>query len=92
MTPEPLQTCTSHSVLEGYLAGAAHLRHWIDASQGDVHRALMGYAGGYRFIANCARGPRLRSTGIHDDLCRVADIELAVAARIKRLRDRGHTV
>lgn len=59
MTPEPTQETRScrlatASALGGYLAGAAHLHGWMIASHGDLDRALLGYAGGWRLIRLCA--------------------------------------
>lgn len=50
MTPEPhAGECRPEelTVLGGYLAGATHLRVWLDACGGDVACAERGYAGGY---------------------------------------------
>lgn len=58
MTPEPVARCPRATMLGGYLAGAAHLRTWLDATH-DEHTALLGYAGGYALIAACARGEKL---------------------------------
>lgn len=58
MTPEPVARCPRATLLGGYMAGAAHLRTWLDATH-DLHTALTGYAGGYALIAACARGEKL---------------------------------
>ena len=34
------------TLLGGYLEGAKHLRAWLDASRGNLHTAMLGYAGG----------------------------------------------
>lgn len=52
MTPEPLasrRACSSaaESLASGYLAGALHLRAWLDACRGDERCALRGYAGAW---------------------------------------------
>lgn len=89
MTPVPTQSsglCQSAttSPLAGYLHGAKHLRHWIDAARGDVRVALMGYAGGYRMIRNCRLGPFVRRRGkVMIDLCQTPEVFAARAARIK---------
>lgn len=58
MTPEPTlsrRACSdaTRSIAAGYLAGARHLRRWLDACDGRTSCALLGYAGGYRLIAHC---------------------------------------
>lgn len=70
MTPEPItdmRRCrqATSTLLEGYRAGARHLRVWIDDCKGkfgtefggyEIDRcALMGYAGGYFLMNYCAR-------------------------------------
>ena len=52
MTPEPLRACHDTIMLDGYLAGAAHLRTWLDATR-STRDALLGYAGGYHLIQRC---------------------------------------
>jgi hypothetical protein len=73
MTPEPIARCSKQTALGGYLAGAKHLRGWIDGPEsnchGNLYCALLGYAGGYDLISACATGPVFRKTGHHDDLC-----------------------
>lgn len=75
MTPEPIAHCEPQTVLDGYLAGARHLRTWMNATP-DLRTGLLGYASGYRGIHACKLGPVLRSTGGHDDLCRIPDVFL----------------
>lgn len=60
MTPEPtydLEACkrATSSLVYGYLAGAHHLRIWLDVTKDDLHEALRGYAGGYALIGACRR-------------------------------------
>ncbi len=89
MTPIPKARCTSPSLLEGYLEGAAHLREWIDAAHGNMRTALLGYAGGYRMIQACASGEVLVTRGGHEvDLCTVVGVfqERALWIRRSRLR------
>jgi len=71
MTPEPKERCeaTELTLLGGYLAGAAHLRTWIDVCQAADHGrhdtddeviqrcALWAYAGGRHFHAYCVAHP-----------------------------------
>lgn len=92
MTPEPRHGCAPGdlTVLGGYLAGAEHLRRWMDACHAadgwrhDVDDeaiqscALWAYAGGRGFRAFCAaRGSRPRGCDA------VARFE-AMAGRIRR--------
>lgn len=89
MTPEPLARCAPGGVLDGYRAGARHLRGWLDAERGDVTRALRGYAGGFRMIARCTRGPVIVTRrGRELDLCDMRAMFLDRADRIRRGRDR----
>jgi hypothetical protein len=84
MTPEPVARCApQQTALEGYLAGARHLRTWMTSTP-TLRVALTGYAGGYRMIRACAGGPVRRATGRHDDLCRVAEVFAWRAAWIRR--------
>lgn len=53
MTPEPVARCGASTMLEGYLAGAEHLRRWLDACRGRRRCALTGYAGGWYLIRYC---------------------------------------
>lgn len=80
MTPEPTHAkgvCMSatSSLAAGYLAGAKHLRGWLDACRGNVYCALTGYAGGFYLIRYC----RVRQ---HRN-CGVAGVFLGRAARIR---------
>ena len=87
MTPEPVASCKPQTVLDGYLAGAKHLRAWMDAKR-DLEQALIGYAGGYALISACAAGPVLRKTGRHDDLCSIGKVFLWRRDWIRRERRR----
>lgn len=72
MTPQPQRRCKAEdlTLLGGYMAGAAHLRTWIDvchvADRGRhdssdaviQHCALWGYVGGRRFRSSCAAHPK----------------------------------
>lgn len=87
MTPEPTHDRTAcrdatSSLVSGYLAGARHLRVWLDASHGNIKTALTGYAGGYRLIAACRRGERVHG-------CATPDVFLGRAQRIRDRRHRG---
>jgi hypothetical protein len=87
MTPVPKATCTTPTMLEGYLEGAAHLREWLEAAHGNEHVALLGYAGGYRMINACAEGPVMVVRNNQDvDLCTVASIFQWRARLIRRGR------
>jgi hypothetical protein len=87
MTPVPMATCDGEiDELLGYDAGARHLREWLDATHNDVRQALLGYAGGYRMIAACKLGPVYRTTGLHQDLCTIADVFLWRATVIRVAR------
>lgn len=89
MTPVPTQDAGScrlatSSPLAGYLVGAQHLRTWLDAQHGNLHAALVGYAGGYRLIGRCARGPVIVIRGRYrKDVCRTPEVFLGRAARIR---------
>jgi soluble lytic murein transglycosylase-like protein len=56
MTPVPhAEPCSAAelTMVGGYLAGAAHLGHWMRTCGGNETCALRGYAGGYRLIEKC---------------------------------------
>jgi hypothetical protein len=91
MTPEPLARCPRRaSTHDGYRAGARHLRGWISATRGNVRRALLGYAGGYRLLSACDAGPVIVTRrGRQLDVCNTPDVFLAGAARIRRARERA---
>ncbi len=96
MTPEPITDrarCTAiaaSSTLVGYLQGAQHLRVWLDASRGNLQLALLGYAGGFRLIRACARGPVIRQRGVlTNDLCQTPAVRSARAAAIRRRGAQG---
>jgi hypothetical protein len=91
MTPEPVARCPHQTVLEGYLVGARHLRAWIRATR-DLRTALLGYAGGFAMIRACARGPVLRATGRHDDLCATPRVFMWRRDLIRRGRERLRAV
>jgi soluble lytic murein transglycosylase-like protein len=81
MTPEPIRDVAAcrvatSSVLAGYIAGARHMRAWIDACHDNLHCALTGYAGGYYLIAECKRDPSPKA-------CGTWDVFLTRAARIR---------
>lgn len=84
MQPTPVASCPVASMLDGYLAGAEHLRGWIVAMHGNEHAALVGYAGGYRLLAACAQGPVLIRPAV--DACRTPEVFRACAAWIARER------
>lgn len=82
MTPMPVASCVDESMLAGYLAGAKHLRGWIDAMHGDERAALIGYAGGYRLIAACSHGQVIIRPGV--DACLTPEVFRWRAAWIRR--------
>jgi len=82
------------SVLASYLAGARHLREWLDTPRcrGGTGCASLGYAGGYRLIKRCARGPVVRKRGAAQrDICRTPEVFEHRAALIRRERARART-
>lgn len=87
MTPVPMAKCSDRGILAGYLRGAEHLAGWMRAAHGDVHAALLGYAGGYTLLRACAAGPVLRDRrGGQVDLCGTPDVFLWRARWIRRER------
>lgn len=87
MQPIMERTCVPPNLLDGYLAGAAHLRIWRKATRTDVD-ALIGYVGGYAMIEKCKLGPIERErAGRVIDLCSAP--ELRRAAWIRRERKRS---
>ena len=92
MTPSPIARCAGAGILVGVQSGADHLAGWIRAERGDLRRALLGYAGGYRLLQACAAGPVLRERlGGEIDLCRTPEVFLARAAWIRREMHRPET-
>lgn len=59
MTPEPKARCEADELTlqGGYLAGARHLRHYLDREP-DLRRALVAYAGGHGSVAHPKEGWR----------------------------------
>lgn len=50
MTPKPMTNRSlcmenTRSALAGYMAGAEHMREWVDQCRGNLHCALRGYGG-----------------------------------------------
>lgn len=85
MTPFPRARCARRPLVGQYLAGAKHLRGWFDACRGNARCALLGYAGGYRLIRACRRGPMRRRRGrAVVDLCDTAWLYLHGAREIRR--------
>ncbi len=86
MTPTPIARCPPQSLLQGYLAGAEHMRMWATASP-TMRIAELGYAGGYRLIRRCQDGPLIQVRGsLRRDLCKIPDVSRARVAWIKRER------
>lgn len=90
MTPVPGATCTNGTLLDGYRAGAAHLREWLIAMHGNERQALIGYAGGYALLRGCAAGPvmKLRKSGRSDNICLTPEVFQYRAKWIKRAREK----
>jgi hypothetical protein len=89
MTPLPVVHCPARqTALDGYMAGAVHLRGWIDVTS-SMHEALLGYAGGYRLIRACHAGSVVvtRVKG-EIDLCKTDGVFLWRARWIRRERDK----
>lgn len=83
MTPEPVSRCPkAMTVLDGYTAGARHLRGWIDACRGHERCGLLGYAGGWRAIRACAEGPVMIRPGV--DGCQTPEVFRWRAGLIRR--------
>lgn len=78
MTPAPQRRCSAAelTLLGGYMAGAEHLRVWLDVCDGSETCALTGYAGGYWLIGVCRRDRG-------DRRCAVTRVFQARAARIR---------
>ena len=80
MTPEPKARCRSGSLLDGYRAGARHLRGWIAVTH-SMRGALLGYTGGFALARACARGPVVVRLGV--DACETPTVFLRRAAKIR---------
>jgi len=90
MTPFPRARCARRSLADQYLIGAKHLRGWFDACRGNARCALLGYAGGYRLIRACRRGPMRRRRGRNViDLCDTAWLYLHGAREIRHTVEGG---
>ena len=74
--------CPAPSILRDYVEGAKHLAGWLRAQRGNMDRALVGYAGGYRLL-------KLYDEGGGDRVRAVVRLERARAKRIKRARERA---
>lgn len=81
MTPEPQASCPpAMTLFDGYLAGARHLRTWINSTR-SYWTALLGYAGGYYAIERCRHGPVWIRPGV--DGCQTPRVFLTRALWIK---------
>jgi hypothetical protein len=86
MQPIMERTCEPPGLLDGYLAGAAHLRAWRKATRTELD-ALVGYAGGYAMIERCKLGPIERErAGRMVDLCSAPELRRADWIRLERKR------
>jgi len=75
------QSCPAPALLEGYLAGAAHLAEWRQVTR-SARDALLGYAGGYGMIRKCHRGRIVRErAGGAVDLCSTPEVRRAAWMR-----------
>lgn len=75
------EPCPAPALLEGYLAGAAHLAEWRRATR-SARDALLGYAGGYGMIRACHRGRIVREQGgVEIDLCSTPEVRRAAWMR-----------
>lgn len=85
MTPTPQRRCSKWelSALGGYLAGARHLRAWLDHCGGSEWCALTSYAGGSGLVRVCAKTGRWTAPSGHN-ACDVAGIERYRARTIAR--------
>lgn len=88
MTPVPMATCHSHSLVDGYLAGARHLSDdWLPACHGHLRCALTGYAGGFGLIRHCREdGSRYVRPGV--DACKTPEVFIWRARMIRLARSR----
>lgn len=79
--------CPTPDVVNGYMAGAEHLREWMQLTR-DFHSALLGYAGGYTMIRACANGGALvrERAGRQVDLCQTPELDRAAWIRALRAR------
>lgn len=87
MTTMPLgEPCPTQAVLDGYLAGAAHLREWMRITR-TQREALLGYAGGYPMIEACVDGSLVRVRAEREvDLCSTPELVRASWIRRERIR------
>lgn len=86
MQPLMETSCSTQTLLDGYMTGAKHLRHWLDTKtcRGVLRCAMLGYAGGYALLRACADGPVLVDrNGRQFDLCTIPAITFARAKRIQ---------
>lgn len=80
------EPCPAPALLEGYLAGAAHLAEWRRATRSE-RDALLGYAGGYGMVRACHRGRIVRERGgLEIDLCSTPEMRRAAWTRRERAR------
>lgn len=92
MTPVPTynkSTCrrTNASLVNGYEAGAGHLKDWFRMCKGSRRCALLGYAGGYALLNACKRGPYYKMKGTKRvDICKTHQVRLGRANTIRRTR------
>lgn len=80
MTPEPRARCHPGSLLDGYRAGARHLRGWLEVTH-STRAALLGYAGGFALGRACRLGPVVVRPGV--DACETPSVFLRRARQIR---------
>lgn len=89
-TPQPhVEPCHDRPLLDQYLELAGHLREWLDAERGNLHAALLGYAGGgeHGLVGACRVGPVIIRPGV--DACDTPAVFMFRAAWIARERRRA---
>lgn len=92
MTPTPIASCAPASIVDGYIAGAIHLREWVDGTRSryggpQYSRAMLGFAGGFALIRRCDRGAVIVDRkGVKIDLCKTAERTFYWSHRIRTER------
>lgn len=83
MTPTPQRRCSSAELTPfgGYVAGAKHLRMWLDHCNGNTWCALTAYIGGMGLVRVCAHGTWIVRPGV--DACDVVHQFRSRAALIR---------
>lgn len=85
MTPVPSydpKACSlsTASLMAGYIAGAEHLRGWLNVCRGNERCALLGYAGGGLLIRACRIGSVFKTRGSRTyDVCFTPEVFRSIA-------------